>query len=161
MKTALREKRIGQFFRLSLWLKGVHAGLEIVGGVMLIFLSPIQVTKLIVWMTQDELLEDPNDMIANYLMHIATQISISGILFGAFYLLSHGVFKLILIIALLKRKLWAYPWSMILFSLMIVYQVYRFSYTHSIGLLLLTIFDLIVIWLIWQEYKIVRKHTEI
>jgi uncharacterized membrane protein len=161
MKPALREKRIAQFFRVSLWLKGIHAGLEIISGVLLIFLSPVQVTRLVILMTQDELVEDPNDLIANYLLNFATQISISSILFGAFYLLSHGIFKLTLIIALLKRKLWAYPWSLILFSLMIVYQIYRFSYTHSIGLFILTVFDLIVIWLIWHEYKLIKKHTKI
>ncbi|RUW96717.1 DUF2127 domain-containing protein, partial [Mesorhizobium sp. M8A.F.Ca.ET.059.01.1.1] len=30
--------------------------------------------------------------------------------------------------------------------------------THSAGLIVLTIFDLIVIWLIWHEYRLVLRH---
>ncbi len=37
----------------------------------------------------------------------------------------------------------------------IAYQMYRFSYTHSIGLLVLTVFDLFVVWLVWKEYRVV------
>jgi uncharacterized membrane protein len=161
MKIVLREKRIGQFFRLSIWLKGIHAALEVVSGMLLIFLSPIQLTKFVVWMTQDELLEEPNDLIANYLLDVARQLSVSSLMFGAFYLLSHGIVKLTLVIALLKKKLWAYPWSLALFSLFIVYQIYRLSITYSLGLFVLTLFDLMVIWLIWREYKIIRKRHEI
>ena len=35
----------------------------------------------------------------------------------------------------------------------IVYQCYRYMYTHSIWLVLLTILDVIVAFLIWHEYQ--------
>jgi uncharacterized membrane protein len=59
---------------------------------------------------------------------------------------------------LLRNKLWAYPASLVILSLFIAYQVYRFSYTHSVGLVVLTAFDLIVMVLIWHEYRLVQKH---
>ena len=31
-------------------------------------------------------------------------------LFGAVYLLTHGLVKVVLVVALLLNKLWAYPW---------------------------------------------------
>jgi uncharacterized membrane protein len=34
----------------------------------------------------------------------------------------------------------------------IVYQVYRMTFAFSIGLLGLTIFDLVVVWLTYREY---------
>ena len=159
MKKVIREKRIGQFFRISIMLKGLHAVLEIIGGLLLVFISPAVITKFVVWITQNELLEDPNDFIANYLLNAAARVSLSSLIFGASYLLSHGILKLILVIALLKRKLWAYPCSLALFSLFVVYQIYRFSITYSLGLFILTVFDLVVIWLIWKEYKIIRKRS--
>jgi uncharacterized membrane protein len=43
-------------------------------------------------------------------------------------------------------------------GLFIVYQLYRFSYTHGIGLIALTAFDIFVMCLIWHEYGLVRRH---
>jgi uncharacterized membrane protein len=66
----------------------------------------------------------------------------------------------LLVIGLLRNKLWAYPVSLVALGLFIVYQLYRFSYTHGIGLIILTIFDIIVIALIYHEYRLVRRHSQ-
>jgi uncharacterized membrane protein len=41
---------------------------------------------------------------------------------------------------------------MVVFGVFCVYQMHRFAHTHSIFLVLLTIFDLILIYLTWREY---------
>jgi uncharacterized membrane protein len=69
--------------------------------------------------------------------------------------------KLLLVVGLLKNKLWSYPASFVVLGLFIAYQLYRFSYTHSVGLIVLTIFDVIVIGLICQEYSLVRRHLSL
>jgi uncharacterized membrane protein len=38
-----------------------------------------------------------------------------------------------------------------------VYQLYRFSLSHSLWLVLITLVDLVVIALTWQEYRYVRR----
>ncbi len=81
--------------------------------------------------------------------------------FYAFYLLSHGVVKLALVAELLRNKLWAYPASLIVLGLFILYQIYRFYYTQSVGLVVLTVFDLIVMVLIWHEYGLMRRHHSV
>ena len=43
-------------------------------------------------------------------------------------------------------------------SLFIVYQLYRYVDTHAFDLVVLTVFDLIVIGLIWHEYRLMRRH---
>ncbi len=156
MNQNLEEKRINEFFRASVFLKGVHAVMEIIGGVLLFVIPPNVFIHLGVWLTQEELLEDSHDLIANYLLHASSGLSLGATMFGGLYLLSHGVIKIILVFALLKNKLWAYPWSLVVLGLFIVYQVYRFTLAHSIFLILLTIFDLIVMWLIWKEYGIMK-----
>jgi hypothetical protein len=45
-------------------------------------------------------------------------------LFGAIYLLSHGISKVILVALVLRNKLWAYPWLMVLLGVFIGYQLY-------------------------------------
>ncbi|MFD2029898.1 DUF2127 domain-containing protein [Ancylobacter dichloromethanicus] len=75
-------------------------------------------------------------------------------------MLSHGaVKKFFLVVGLLRGKLWSYPASLIVLGLFIVYQLYRFSYTHGVGLIILTVFDVFVMGLIWHEYSLVRRHV--
>ncbi|TPK92656.1 DUF2127 domain-containing protein [Mesorhizobium sp. B2-4-12] len=154
----MNEQRVHRIFEVSLLLKGAHALVECVGGLLLAFVSTSTIVSLVNRLTQEELTEDPNDFIASHLMHAASHFSVGTQHFYAFYLLSHGLIKLALVVGLLRGKLWAYPASLVALLLFIVYQLYRFSYTHSAGLIVLTLFDLIVIWLIWHEYRLVRRH---
>ena len=137
-------------------LKALFAVLEIIGGILAYFLSQQFLVNLATIVTADELGEDPRDFFANYLLHSAQTISISSEHFAAFYLFSHGIIKLWVIVGLLRKKLWYYPVAMVIFGFFILYQVYRFSFTHSIWLLLITLLDIIVIWLTWHEYNYLR-----
>jgi len=91
---------------------------------------------------------------------LAQNFSVQEQNFYAFYLLSHGVVKLFLVVGLLKGKLWSYPASLIVLGLFILYQLYRYSYTHGVGLIALTVFDIVVMALIWHEYGLVRRHLQ-
>lgn len=71
------------------------------------------------------------------------------------------VVKLLLVIGLLRNKLWSYPVSLVVLGLFITYQLYRFSYTHGAGLIVLTVFDIVIMGLIWHEYGLVRRHLPI
>jgi len=64
----------------------------------------------------------------------------------------HGVVKIVLVTALLRNKVWAYPWMIAFLIAFIAYQVYRMTFAFSIGLLGLTVFDLVVVWLTYREY---------
>jgi uncharacterized membrane protein len=157
----LTEHRIHEIFQLSVLLKGAHAVLECVSGLALALVSNASIVNTITWLTQDELIQDPNDFVATHMLRMAQDFSVTTKNFYVFYLLSHGIVKLFLVAALLKNKFWAYPASLIVLGLFIAYQVYRFSYTHSIGLVLLTVFDLFVMFLIWHEYQLIRRHMPV
>ena len=154
----MNEHRIHQIFQFGLLLKGAHAVIECAGGIAVAVISTSTITNLVNTLTQEELIEDPKDWIATHLLTMAQNYSVQTKHFYAFYLLSHGIVKLLLVIGLLKGKLWSYPASLIVLGLFIAYQLYRFSYTHGAGLIVLTVFDLVVMWLIWHEYGLVRRH---
>jgi uncharacterized membrane protein len=61
--------------------------------------------------------------------------------------------KVVLVAALLKNQLWAYPWTIGFLGLFIVYQVYRLSFQPSVGLAALTVFDAVIAWLTYREYR--------
>ena len=154
----MNERRIHQVFQASILLKGAHAAIECVGGVALALIQTSTIANLANAITQEELIEDPNDFVATHLLALAQNFSIQTKHFYSLYLLSHGLVKLLLVIGLLKGRLWSYPASLVALALFLVYQLYRFSYTHGLGLIVLTVFDIFVMGLIWHEYRLVRSH---
>jgi uncharacterized membrane protein len=154
----MNERRIHQIFELGVLLKGAHAVIECIGGAVLALMAPGTIAAMVNTWTQDELVDDPNDFIATHLLAWAQGFSVGTQHFYAFYLLSHGVVKVLLVVGLLRGKLWSYPASLAALVLFIVYQLYRFSFTHSPGLIALTVFDVGMLWLIWHEWRMVRLH---
>jgi len=144
-------------FRVSVSLKGLDAVLEIIGSTLLWVFGPVSIVNTVAFLTQDELREDSHDLIANFAVKVATHLSLGTEHFVAFYLLCDGLIKILLVVALLRNKLWAYPAAMIVFSLFIAYQLYRFTFTHGMGLLVLSGFDVFLIGLIWLEYKALKR----
>ena len=139
-------------FAVGIILKGLDGVLEVVGGLLLLVVSPTTIDQLTRSLTQHELSEDPHDFLATHVLHAAGSLTGSSLKFGAVYLLLHGVVKIVLVAALLRDKIWAYPWMIAFLVVFIVYQVYRMTFAFSIGLLGLTVFDLIVVWLTYREY---------
>ena len=154
----MQEKRIHQVFAVSVSLKGLHAIFEIVSGIALYLTSTATILGWINGWTADELSQDPNDWVATHLLRFGHTFSVAEHDFFAFYLLSHGIVKLVLVYGLLKEKLWAYPASFVVFGAFIAYQLYRYSFTHEASLILLSVFDLFVIALAVHEYRLLRKH---
>src|SRR5438309_3969350 len=140
----MQEKRVHQIFVASVLAKGAHAVIEIVGGLLLYFFSADAITR---WLDRI----DRNEWLARH-FHANEQH------FYAFYLLSHGLLKSVIVVGLLREKLWAYPASFVIFGLFIAYQLYRYTYTHDLMLIGLSIFDLFVIYVAAHEYRLLRKH---
>lgn len=136
----MQEKRIHQIFVVSVAAKGLHALIEIAGGLALYVLGAATIADLI----------RPHEWVQHHFRP-------SEQYFYAFYLLSHGVVKAVLVFFLLREKPWAYPAAIAMFGLFIAYQLYRYSFTHDIGLILLSIFDVFVIYLAIHEYQLLRK----
>ncbi len=145
-------------FEVGVILKGLNGLLELVGGALLLAFPPSAIEKFIVGLTNNELSKDPHDVIATHLRQAAHSLSANDQLFAAIYLLSHGVIKALLVYALLRGKLWAYPWAIGVFAAFGVYQIYRYFISQSGWLIALTVLDAIVILLTWFEWRRVRNN---
>jgi len=146
-------KLIDEGFEIGILLKFIHGFFEILTGIFLATPGRLITDNLIIALTRAEIAEDPRDLIANYLIKLGNSVSGGINLFAVFYLVFHGIINTALAIALLKNKMWAYPLSIAVFTLFIIYQVYRYFYTYSLLLLLLTVFDIFVVVIIFLEYK--------
>jgi len=144
-------------FDIGLLLKGLNAVAEIIGGFALMFLNPERMNHLMGLLSGGELSEDPKDLIANYLVTFGHNFTADAQSFAVFYMLSHGIVKLAVILLLWKGRLWAYPLSVLVFVAFIVYQLHRYTVTHSIFMPLLTLLDIVMIFLTVMEYRRIRS----
>lgn len=153
MRQFSRGDLLDRAFLVGILLKGLDGVLEVLGGLLLLVLTPNAIDRLVRALTQHELSEDPHDFLATHLLHAAGGLTGSSVRFGAVYLLSHGAVKVVLVAALLRNQLWAYPWTIVFLLAFIAYQLYRLTFAPSLGLVGLTVFDAVVTWLTWREYQ--------
>jgi len=139
-------------FRAAITLKGMDGILEAMGGAILLFVKPSALNHIALKFLELDLPFDRHEFIITHLYR-ATEHLADGKHFASIYLLAHGLIKAVLVAALWFDALWAYPATIFVFGVFCVYQMHRFLYTHSITLLLITFFDLLIIWLTWREYR--------
>ncbi len=144
-------------FWISIAFKALNGILEVAGGIALLSISSQSIVNLVYTIFREELTEDPTDWLAHFILREALDLSPGMKLFAVIYLLTHGLIKLVLVGAIWRNRLWAYPLAGVVFSVFVVYQVYRYAYTYSIVMLLLTVVDLIVIALLFPEYGRVKE----
>ena len=152
--------KLDKVFEISIILKAVDGLIETLGGILLIFVSPANVTHWAVSATQNALGRNPHDFVATHILHSAHSFAMGGRVFASVYLLVHGLSKIILVVEILREKLWAYKGMIVLLGLFIIYQVYRMFYEPAIWLVVLTVFDVFIIYLTIREEKRQRKVLE-
>ncbi len=146
---------LDKIFAIGLIFKGLDGVIELIGGLILLVATPAQIQAFVGLLTREELAEDATDWLANLLVHGAHSLTASATLFSALYLLTHGVVKVVLVWAVLKNQLWAYPWMVAALIIFMGFQVQQMFVHFTWGLLALTLFDGFIVWLTLLEY---RKH---
>lgn len=146
--------RLHRLFQVVVALKGIDGILESIGGVLLLLVSPMTLHWLVIVLTQHELAEEPDDWLVAHLRHAADGFSMETKHFASAYLIGHGILKVFLAANLLRERLWAFPVAVAVLAVFVVYQSLRFVRTHSALLLILTVVDIVVMALIWREYRV-------
>lgn len=153
--------RVDRVFRISIVLKGLSGLFETLGGLLLLLIKPEALSDAATYLTARELGHDPHDFAATSLLDVTNNLSTSTTVFAAVYLLGHGVVKLFLVWAVLRDRLWAFPLMMAFLLGFIGYQGYEMTVAFSWGLLLLTVFDVFVLWLTAIEFRKRRHEREV
>lgn len=132
-----KRSKLHAAFQIGVILKGLNGLLELIGGILLLAFPPSAIQRFVVELTHNEITRQAQT-------------------FAAIYLLSHGAIKAVLVYALLKDKLWAFPWAIGVFAGFGVYQIYRYFVEPSGWLIALTVLDVIVIGLTLAEWQRVK-----
>src|SRR5579871_4994559 len=90
-------RALDRTFKIGMVLKGADGILEVVGGFLLLFLSPASIVHIVRTLTAHELSQDSHDVIARSILHTTSHLTQGTTLFGAVYLLTHGAAKIVLI----------------------------------------------------------------
>ena len=157
MKSIFNRKTIERIFDLGLLIKFFVGVSEFLAGIVFLISGQAIMNSFIIFLAQQEVADDPDDFIVNYLTKMANNLSVGTHTFAVIYLVFHGLINIFLAVALLKNKMWAYPWAVGGFGLFIIYQLSIYFYTHSFLLLLLTVFDIFIVVIILLEYKSKKK----
>jgi len=146
-------------FELAVSFKALYGVIETAGGVVLFVIGPAALMRFSNWLADYGLNDDygvasPFD---NFILNRVQHVTAGTWNFIAFYLVLHGMFNIIIVALLWRKKLWAYPAAMGFFGAFIFYQIGRFTFTHAWGLVLASVIDVLTIGLIWEEYRRIKK----
>jgi uncharacterized membrane protein len=130
--------RFHQIFRAAVFIKGLDGCVETLAGCLLGVMGPERVNQV--------------------LLHLANHaLSRSTAHFSDFYLVSHGLVKLLLAVGLLAEQTWTYAAGFWVLLGLVIYQLARFSNTRSWVLLAFTLYDAGVVALLVREIWIQRR----
>ena len=150
------ETRIHRAFKATLLLKGLHALVELAGGLLLYALGTGTIVR---WLYGAGALR--SDWLTMHLADLARGLSLEPGHFYAFYFLSHGAVNLALVIGLWRQKMWSYPATFAVLTTFIAFQLHRYLTTPDVGLLLLSALDLLVMALARQDYRSQRRRRTV
>ena len=140
-------------FEIGITLKCIDGAVQVLGGLLLLVFTPASLQSWIHTVFRHVFGLGPHGRLASEILNTALDFAGNARLFAAVYLVSHGVIKIGIVAALWMNKLWAYPLAIFVFTGFIVYQTYRYTFTHSGWLIWLSVFDAAVVLLTWREYQ--------
>lgn len=156
-KTNVKKSFFHNSFEVGIFIKGLEGILDILIGFILLYINPERLYRIVDFLTNHEMSEDPNDVITNFIIRLSHEFSVNLQNFLVFYLILLGTSKIILVIFLRQERSWAYPFTVLYLSVFIFIQMHRYIHTHSVLLIFLTLFDIFMIFMTIIEYRKIKK----
>lgn len=147
------EKQWHKIFEFGILLKAINGTLELISSLVILFTSQATFLEVFLRLSRGELIKEPNDRFIAWVTFWLQHISSDTKTFAAIYILLHGIINIYLAIQLYREKIWAYKLAIGFILVFMFYQIYRITLTHSLVLMLITIWDVVFIGVIWHEYK--------
>lgn len=145
-------------FTFGMWWRIAYGATRLAIGVTLLSVVGTPLSVLFYRLTAHELAMDPDNSLLLYVGHSLTHHNFMVTYFLAGYLIFWGVVDMVLSYNVLRNKLWAFPASLALISFFIVYEMFRFTHTHSAVLLGIIVVDLALVLLIGHHYRILLRN---
>jgi uncharacterized membrane protein len=154
--TESTENTYGFFFRLGMWWRIFYGFLRILLSLILLRLVGIPFADIFYDLMSHEIIENKADFLIRTISPFLEHFSFTVTYFLVTHLVFWGFLDIILSVSMLRHRLWAFPVSIYLMGMFVLYEMYRFTHTHSLILLWVIFIDIIIIWLIRKEYTRLR-----
>jgi uncharacterized membrane protein len=145
-----------RLFKLAMVIKGLDGAAELIGAVVLLLVPGAAVQHLVAEVISRDLLGAPDGFLARHLVAGTAEFASGNRTFVVLYLGLHGIVKLALVVALLRRWVPAYPVAAVVLGVFVAYELYRAVHTGSVVLPLLAALDIVIIILVIREYRLLR-----
>ncbi|MBB5153910.1 DUF2127 domain-containing protein [Saccharopolyspora phatthalungensis] len=148
-----------KLFRIAVVLKGLDGAVQLIGGVLLIFVPPTIVTRFAHAVVTRDLLGPPTGALAGHFEVAAQHFVAGGQTFLIIFLIAHGVIKVGLVVALLCKIMPMYPVAMTALGLFIIFELLRAVQTRSLVLPFFAALDVVIFVLVLKEYRELRRQS--
>ncbi|WP_343988597.1 DUF2127 domain-containing protein [Pseudonocardia aurantiaca] len=146
-----------RLFRFALLLKGLDGAAELLAAVVLLVVPAAAVHQLVADVLARDLLGRPDGFLARHLVAGTAEFASGNRTFVVLYLGLHGIVKIALVVALVRRWQPAYPVAVAVLTAFVAYEIDRAVRTGSVLLPFLAALDVVVIVLIIREYRLLRR----
>jgi uncharacterized membrane protein len=153
----VRARRTERWFKAALLVKGLDGAVELVGAVALLLVPAATVHRLVADVVSRDLLGPPDGFLTRHLVAGTAEFASGNRTFVLVYLGLHGVVKLALVWALLRRWRPAYPVAAVVLGVFVGYELLRAVRTGSLVLPFLAALDVLVIVLVLREYRLLSR----
>lgn len=160
MAEATERTKVDRLFRAALLLKGFDGAAELVAAVVLALLPAVTLHRLVADVLVHDMVGSSHSLVARHLETVTNSFADGNRTFAVVYLGLHGLLKLGLVVALLRRWLPAYPVAMVVLAAFVGYELFR-AVTHgSLVLPVLAALDALILVLVVREYRmLVRERS--
>ena len=147
-------------FLIRLWLKGLGGLTELLGALALL-LIPVNVFKDLGQSLSSMFLNaNPENAFGLAILKYTQSLDGHSTLLGAIYLVTHGAVKVVLVYALFRNRMWAYPMMLAALVIFVTLQTVDLFNEFTWGVFALTIFDIFMIWITNREWQLHKKRNE-
>ena len=150
-------RRTERLFNAALLVKGLDGAAELVAAVALLLVPAATVQRLVAEVVSRDLLGPPGGFLTRHLVAGTAEFTSGSRTFVLVYLGLHGVVKLALVWALLRKWRRAYPVAAAVLAVFVGYELIRALHTGSVVLPFLAALDVVIIVLILREYRLLSS----
>ena len=158
--THIPEPQLSKLFRLSMWWRIIYGVLRLLLGIALLKVIGKEFSDLMYTLMSHELSGRAGDFVLEHLYMLFEKHSLKVTYFVALYFIFWGLVEIVLSLCLLKKIRAAFPAAISLIVLFIVYSVFRYLHTHSLVLLSVIVIDLVILGIIYQEYRSLKTNPK-
>jgi uncharacterized membrane protein len=147
-------------YLVTIAVKGIDGAIETILGAVIWISGPDRFYGFLLRFTAPELVVDPAPSgLTEFLRGAASQLMDSSASFIVFYLLAHGILKVVLALVLLTGGgRWVYPVATIILTGFIGFMSFHLAEHWSNWVLAFAIFDFVTLLLVLNEWRNERAH---